>query len=81
MEGLIFLSATELARIIREKEVSSFEVVKACLARIEAVNPRINAVVQLTADTALEEARESDRALAVALHLEKTLGGWQRPSL
>jgi amidase len=64
MEDLIFSSATELARVIREKEVSSFEVVKAYLARIEAVNPRINAVVQLTADTALEEARESDRALA-----------------
>ena len=64
MEDLIFSSATELARVIREKEISSLEVVKACLARIEAVNPMINAVVQLRADAALKEAREADRALA-----------------
>ena len=64
MEDLIYLSARELARLIREKEVSSVEVVKAFLSRIETVNPKINAVVQLTAGTALDEARESDRALA-----------------
>ena len=64
MDDLIFLSATDLARLIREKSVSSVEVVKAHLSRIEAVNPAVNAVVQLTTDTALEEARKSDRDLA-----------------
>jgi amidase len=64
MEDLIYASAKELARAIRTKEVSSVEVVKAYLARIEAVNPKLNAVVQLTIDTALEQAREADAALA-----------------
>jgi amidase len=63
MDDLFYLSATDLARLIREKTVSSVEVVKAHLSRIEAVNPFINAVVQLTADTAIEEARKADRDL------------------
>jgi hypothetical protein len=61
---LIFTSASTLAQAIRNKEVSSEEEVKAYLQRIEAVNPKINAVVQLPAEKALEEAREADAALA-----------------
>jgi amidase len=64
MDDLIFASATRLARAIRNKEVSSQEVVDACLARIEAVNPRLNAVVQVRAEAALAEARAADAALA-----------------
>ena len=60
---LCFRSATELAGAIRRREVSSVEVVGACLARIAEVNPRINAVVQL-ADDALDDARRADAALA-----------------
>jgi amidase len=63
-DELIYASATALAKAIRAKEVSSEEVVKAHLHRIEAVNPKLNAVVQLTADTALAQAREADKALA-----------------
>jgi len=61
---LIFASATEQAKAIREKQISSEELVQACLARIADVNPKLNAVVQLTAATALAQAREADRALA-----------------
>lgn len=64
MEDLIYASATSLARAIREREVSSRQVVEAHLRRIEAVNPKLNAVVQLTAERALERAREADEALA-----------------
>lgn len=64
MEDLIFASVTELAQAIRSKQVSSVEVVKAYLDRIEAVNPKLNAVVCLTADTALKQADEADRTLA-----------------
>lgn len=64
MDDLIFASATRLARAIRNKEVSSQEVVYSCLARIEAVNPRLNAVVQVRAEAALAEARAADAALA-----------------
>ncbi|HEY0947756.1 MAG TPA: amidase [Opitutaceae bacterium] len=61
---LIYMSATKLAGLIREKKVSAAEAVKACLARIEAVNPKLNAVVTLCAERALLEAREADAALA-----------------
>src|SRR3972149_5807393 len=64
MEELIYQSATVLAGLIRAKKVSSEEVVKACLHRIQAVNPKVNAVAQLTADTALAQARAADAALA-----------------
>jgi amidase len=38
--------------------------VRACIKRIEEVNPKLNAVVQLPAQTALGQAREADKALA-----------------
>ena len=56
-------SASRLAALIREREVSSEEVVAACLARIEVVNGKINAVVAL-ADDALDRARAADAGLA-----------------
>jgi len=61
---LIFASASEQAKAIREKRISSEELVRSCLDRIAEVNPKLNAVVQLPAATALAEAREADRALA-----------------
>ncbi len=64
MEELIYASATTLAHAIRDKQVSSQEVIEAYLKRIEAVNPQLNAVVQLTADKALAQARQADAALA-----------------
>ena len=64
MDGLIRSSATSLARAIREKKVSSEEVIQAFLRRIEEVNPKLNAVVQLAADSALDRAREADASLA-----------------
>ncbi|MEM7133879.1 MAG: amidase [Chloroflexota bacterium] len=64
MENLIFASVTAIAQAIRAKEVSSVEVVQAYLQRIEAVNPKLNAVVQLSAETALEQAHQADAALA-----------------
>jgi amidase len=57
------LSASWLARAIAAREVSSLEAVDACLDRIEAVNPRINAVVRLAGD-ARERAREADVRIA-----------------
>jgi len=64
MDEIIYSSATEIARAIREREVSSEEVVSAHLARVEEVNPKLNAVVHLTADAARARAREADAALA-----------------
>jgi Asp-tRNA(Asn)/Glu-tRNA(Gln) amidotransferase A subunit family amidase len=53
VKEVIYASATTLARRIRDREVSSVEVVQAHLRRIEQVNPRLNAVVQLAAEQAL----------------------------
>lgn len=57
-------SIAELARLIRTKSVSCKEIVQAHLNRIEQVNPRLNAVVQLRAQAALLEAEQADIALA-----------------
>src|SRR5471030_3239609 len=64
MQELWRLSARELARRIAAKDVSSAEVVEAHLARIEAVNPRVNAVVRLLADEARAGAAAADRQVA-----------------
>lgn len=64
MKKLYYASAVTLARRIRDQEISSHEVVQAHLQRIEQVNPRLNAVVQLAAEQALDQARAADAALA-----------------
>jgi amidase len=56
-------SATELATAIRGREVSCLEVMQAHLARIEAVNPLLNAIVTLDADLGLRAAAAADDAL------------------
>src|SRR5262249_60700612 len=48
------------AAAIRRREVSSVEVVETFLRRIEAVNPKLNAVVQLDRDRAISAARNAD---------------------
>ena len=65
-DELVFSSVMSLSRAIRSKQVSSEEVVRAYLDRIAVVNPKINAVVTLAADRALEEARQADAELARA---------------
>jgi amidase len=57
-------SATEIARAIRDRVVSSLDVVEAHLARIAAVNPALNAVVHIADETARRQARAADAALA-----------------
>jgi amidase len=61
---ILYTSVTELAKAIRFRQVSSEEMVNTYLKRIEAVNPKLNAVVQVIADNAREQAREADAALA-----------------
>jgi amidase len=59
------LSATGLAQRIARRQLSSAEVVNAHLARIDAVNPALNAVVRVLGDQAREAADLADRRLAV----------------
>ena len=64
MKDFIYWSASAQARGLRARELSSCEIVDACLARIEAVNPTINAVVQLVSERARHEADELDKLAA-----------------
>lgn len=57
-------SAAHVAKMIREKQISAVDVVNMCYARIDAVNPKINAVVAMCKERALAEAREADAMLA-----------------
>ncbi|NQV85205.1 MAG: amidase [Rhodospirillales bacterium] len=57
---LIELSATEAIQQIRDGEISSEELVQACLDRIEQVDGEIEAWVRLDSDYALEQARARD---------------------
>jgi amidase len=55
-------SAAELARLVATREVSATDVVEACLARVQRVNPAVNAIVTLN-ERAMDDAREIDRRL------------------
>lgn len=61
--NLAELDATVLADLIRSRTVSPVEVAKAALARIEELNPRINAVCTVAADTALAAAKAAEQAV------------------
>ena len=57
------LSASQIAEQVRTRNLSPVEVVKAHLARIEQVNPKINAFVQVDGEHALQHAREAEAAV------------------
>jgi aspartyl-tRNA(Asn)/glutamyl-tRNA(Gln) amidotransferase subunit A len=57
------MSASTMATAIKKKKVSPVEVVKAILARIERLNPTLNAFVTLTPEQALKDARAAERAV------------------
>ncbi len=61
---ICFLTATELSRRIRTREISAREVMETHLAQIERVNPKVNAIVTLVPEQALDMADAADKALA-----------------
>jgi amidase len=64
MESLWRLSATELATLIKSKKVSAKEAAVAALARLDAVNPSINAVVDHRPEDVLAQAAAVDAAIS-----------------
>jgi amidase len=60
----LFWSATDAEQAIRRKELSSRELTEMLLGRIEAVNPAVNAVVELRSEAAVQEAVAADEATA-----------------
>ena len=60
---LAYTPASELARLIAGKALSPVEVMAAALARLEALNPTLNAVCTPTPERAMDAAREAERAV------------------
>ena len=54
----------EAALLLRDKKVSPVELTQACLAKIEKLNPTLNAFITVTADSALEQARIAEGEIA-----------------
>jgi amidase len=59
----ILLSASEMAKQIRLKKISPIELVEAHLNRIEKLNPKLNAFVQVDSERVLRQARDAEAAL------------------
>src|SRR5438874_744931 len=57
---LAWLDLAELGRRYRQRRLSPLEATRAILARIERLNPRLNAYLTVTADSALGEARRAE---------------------
>ena len=62
-EDLCYLSIAEAAAMIADRRLSPVELTQAVLARIDALNPRVNAYITVTADEALGEARDAEAAI------------------
>jgi aspartyl-tRNA(Asn)/glutamyl-tRNA(Gln) amidotransferase subunit A len=62
-EEICYLSVAELSALIEKRDVSPVDVVKAYMARIEFLEPKLNSFITLTADQALEDARKVEREI------------------
>ncbi|HEY8786719.1 MAG TPA: amidase family protein, partial [Candidatus Limnocylindria bacterium] len=60
----IHLTLEDAAAFVRDRRISPLELTEACLARIEAVEPRLNAFVTVTAERARAQAREAGDEIA-----------------
>ncbi len=61
---LVFKSGQELGSLLKSREISAVELVRAYLARIEALNPKVNAFITVTTDHALARAKQVDAEIA-----------------
>jgi aspartyl-tRNA(Asn)/glutamyl-tRNA(Gln) amidotransferase subunit A len=67
----ISLSIAEAAGLLRHKQISPVELTTACLARVERLNPTINAFITVMHDSALAQAREAEDEIRA--------GSWRGP--
>jgi aspartyl-tRNA(Asn)/glutamyl-tRNA(Gln) amidotransferase subunit A len=61
---LPLLDLAEASLAVQKKEVSPVELTRACLERIDRLNPQLNAFITMTADSALDEARKAEAQIA-----------------
>jgi aspartyl-tRNA(Asn)/glutamyl-tRNA(Gln) amidotransferase subunit A len=64
MSSIHFKSATEILNLIRSKDLTPFEVMEETIARIEKINPALNAFTNLYPEQALRKAAEMTEALS-----------------
>ena len=64
MTELWQMSGLALGKAIADREISAVEALDAIVARVEAVNPKVNAIVTLVAERARVEARAVDARIA-----------------
>jgi amidase len=64
MNDIVFQPAKKLARLIRARKLSATEVMKAYIAQVERLNPKVNAIVTFLPEQALKQARALDRRSA-----------------
>jgi len=64
LEDAAFWQVTQLAELVRTKQVTSLELTQMYLARIKRYNPKLLCVVTITEDLALRQAREADSEIA-----------------
>src|SRR5437899_9052202 len=69
MSEVLFQSTTDAAQMLARKEVSSRELTEMLFARIDAINPLVNAVVEVRRDAALQAAALADDAIAAGRQL------------
>jgi amidase len=74
VRDLCFTPAVDLARLYRARRASPLEVMQAVLARIDAVNPDVNAIVTLVREAALADARRATAALRRGASLPPLFG-------
>ena len=65
------MSIAQAAELLRRKQISPVELTKACLARIEQLNPTINAFITVMHDSALTQARKAEDEIQA--------GNWRGP--
>jgi aspartyl-tRNA(Asn)/glutamyl-tRNA(Gln) amidotransferase subunit A len=68
MTDLAFITIAEAAKLIESRRLSPVELAHAKLARIEALNPQLDAFITVTADLALKQARTAETEIAAGHH-------------
>src|SRR5206468_5066725 len=61
-DDVLYKPVSDLSKLVRSRKVSPVELTRACLARIEALDPKLGAFATVTADLALEQARQAERS-------------------
>ena len=64
-------SIAETGELLRNRELSSVELTKECLAQIEKLNPTLNAFITVTADSALAQARDADAEIRADIGVDR----------